>query len=161
MEFKFDWEENKEKLQQLDDVIADKKGTKGALMSVLHKAQSLFGYLPIEVQRKISEGLSVPLAEVYGVVTFYSQFTLVPKGKYQMGVCLGTACYVKGAQDIIDEIKRQTGVEVEGTTPDGIYSLTATRCIGACGLAPVMDVNGEVYGRLKASDVKDILAQYK
>jgi NADH:ubiquinone oxidoreductase subunit E len=161
MEFKFDWEENKEKLQQLDDIIADKKGTKGALMSVLHKAQSLFGYLPIEVQRKISEGLSVPLAEVYGVVTFYSQFTLVPKGKYQMGVCLGTACYVKGAQDIIDEIKRQTGVEVEGTTPDGKYSLTATRCIGACGLAPVMDVNGEVYGRLKASDVKDIIAQYK
>ena len=161
MEFKFDWEENKEKLQQLDDIIADKKGTKGALMSVLHKAQSLFGYLPIEVQRKISEGLGVPLAEVYGVVTFYSQFTLVPKGKYQMGVCLGTACYVKGAQDIIDEIKRQTGVAVEGTTPDGKYSLTATRCIGACGLAPVMDVNGEVYGRLKASDVKDILAQYK
>jgi len=161
MEFKFDWEENKEKLQQLDDIIAEKKGTKGALMSVLHKAQSLFGYLPIEVQRKISEGLSVPLAEVYGVVTFYSQFTLVPKGQYQMGVCLGTACYVKGAQDIIDEIKRQTGVEVEGTTPDGKYSLTATRCIGACGLAPVMDVNGEVYGRLKAADVKGILEQYK
>lgn len=161
MEFKFDWEENKKNLQQLDDIIADKKGTKGALMSVLHKAQKLFGYLPIEVQRLISEGLGVPLAEVYGVVTFYSQFTLVPKGQYQMGVCLGTACYVKGAQDIIDEIKRQTGVEVDGTTPDGKYSLTATRCIGACGLAPVMDVNGEVYGRLKASDVKDIMAQYK
>lgn len=161
MEFKFDWEENKEKLQQLDDIIADKKGTKGALMSVLHKGQSLFGYLPIEVQRKISEGLGVPLAEVYGVVTFYSQFTLVPKGKYQMGVCLGTACYVKGAQDIIDVIKRETGVEVEGTTPDGKYSLTATRCIGACGLAPVMTVNEEVYGRLKSSEVKGILEQYK
>lgn len=161
MEFKFDWEENKEKLQQLDDIIADKKGTKGALMSVLHKGQSLFGYLPIEVQRIISEGLGVPLAEVYGVVTFYSQFTLVPKGKYQMGVCLGTACYVKGAQDIIDVIKRETGVEVEGTTLDGKYSLTATRCIGACGLAPVMTVNEEVYGRLKSSEVKGILEQYK
>lgn len=161
MEFKFDWEENKEKLQQLDDLIAEKKDSKGALMSVLHKGQKLFGYLPIEVQKIISEGLGVPLAEVYGVVTFYSQFTLIPKGKYQMGVCLGTACYVKGAQDIIDVIKRETGVEVEGTTEDGKYSLTATRCIGACGLAPVMTVNEEVYGRLKSSEVKGILEQYK
>jgi NADH:ubiquinone oxidoreductase subunit E len=161
MEFKFDWEENKDNLQQLNDIIADKRGTKGALMSVLHKGQELFGYLPIEVQLIISEGLGVPLAEVYGVVTFYSQFTLVPKGKYQMGVCLGTACYVKGAQDIIDVIKRETGVEVEGTTEDGNYSLTATRCIGACGLAPVMTINDEVYGKLKSSEVKGILEQYK
>lgn len=161
MEFKFDWEANKEKLQELQDLIAEKKNESGALMGVLHKGQQLFGYLPIEVQKIISEGLRVPLAEVYGVVTFYSQFTLIPKGKYQIGVCLGTACYVKGAQDLIDAVKRETGVEVEGTTPDGKYSLTATRCIGACGLAPVLDVNGEVYGKLKAADVKGILENYK
>lgn len=161
MEFKFDFEENKEKLEQLYDYIAEQKNEKGALMSVLHKGQKLFGYLPIEVQRIISEGLGVPLAEVYGVVTFYAQFTLVPKGKYEIGVCLGTACYVKGAQDLIDVVKRETGVEVDGTTSDGKYSLTATRCIGACGLAPVMTINGETYGRLKGSEVKDILKNYQ
>ena len=161
MEFIFDWEENEENIKQLKYVINENKNKKGALMPVLHEAQHLFGYLPIEVQRIISEGLNIPLAEIYGVITFYSQFTLIPKGKYEIGVCLGTACYVKGAQALIDEIKKELELEVGKTTSDRKFSLVATRCIGACGLAPVLSVNEEVYGRLKAADVKGILEKYK
>ncbi|AFS79907.1 iron hydrogenase HydC [Gottschalkia acidurici 9a] len=161
MEFIFDWEENEENIKQLKYVINENKNKKGALMPVLHEAQHLFGYLPIEVQRIISEGLNIPLAEIYGVITFYSQFTLIPKGKYEIGVCLGTACYVKGAQALIDEIKKDLKLEVGKTTSDRKFSLIATRCIGACGLAPVLSVNEEVYGRLKAEDVKGILEKYK
>ena len=161
MEFVFDWEENEDKVKELNYIINESKAQKGALMSVLHKAQNLFGYLPIEVQRIISEGLSIPLAEVYGVVTFYSQFTLVPKGKYEIGICLGTACYVRGAQALVDEVKKDLNINVNQTSPDRKFSLIATRCIGACGLAPVLTVNEEVYGRLEAKDVKDILAKYK
>lgn len=161
MEFTFDWEENEEKIKELNYIINENRTKKGALMSVLHKAQNLFGYLPIEVQRIISEGLNIPLAEVYGVVTFYSQFTLVPKGKYEIGICLGTACYVRGAQDLVDEVKKELDIDVNETSPDRKFSLIATRCIGACGLAPVLTVNEEVYGRLEAKDVKDILAKYK
>ncbi len=161
MEFIFDWEENEDKVKELNYIINESKAQKGALMLVLHKAQNLFGYLPIEVQRIISEGLSIPLAEVYGVVTFYSQFTLVPKGKYEIGICLGTACYVRGAQALVDEVKKDLNINVNQTSPDRKFSLIATRCIGACGLAPVLTVNEEVYGRLEAKDVKDILAKYK
>lgn len=149
--------EQEEKLQA---VIAKYKGTEGALIPVLHEAQSIFGYLPIEVQQKISDGLGVPMSEIYGVVTFYTQFSIYPKGKYQIGVCLGTACYVKGSGDIIDKIKLRLGIEVGQCTPDGKFSLDATRCIGACGLAPVLTVNDEVYGRLTVDDVDDILAKY-
>ncbi len=162
MEFVFDMEENKEKLRELDYFIEERKTKKGALMEVLHEAQHMFGYLPIEVQQKISRGLGVPLAEVYGVVTFYSQFTLIPKGQYEIGVCLGTACYVKGSQKVVDIISQELDLPVGGTTPDGKFSLTATRCIGACGLAPVMTINEDVYGRLKPEeDVKGIIDKYK
>ena len=149
-----------EQEEKLQEVIAKYKGTEGALIPVLHEAQSIFGYLPIEVQQKISEGLDVPMSEIYGVVTFYAQFSIYPKGKYQIGVCLGTACYVKGSGDIIDRIKLKLGIDVGECTPDGKFSLDATRCIGACGLAPVLTVNEEVYGRLTVDDVDDILAKY-
>jgi formate dehydrogenase (NAD+, ferredoxin) subunit C len=160
MEIKFDWNENKEKIEELKQVIENSKDKKGALMPVLHEAQRIFGYLPIEVQTIIAEGLKVPLSDIYGVSTFYSQFTLVPKGQYQIGVCLGTACYVKGSQAVIDKIKEQLKLEVGGTTPDRKFSLQATRCIGACGLAPVMTINEDVYGRLKAEEVPEILKKY-
>ncbi len=160
MDFKFDWKQNEEKIKELQKVIEKYKDTKGAVMPVLHEAQDLFGYLPIEVQTIISEGLNVPLAEIYGVVTFYSQFTLIPKGQYKIGVCLGTACYVKGSQAILDKIKEKLSVQVGGTTPDRKFSLEATRCIGACGLAPVMTVNENVYGRLKVEEVEGILEKY-
>lgn len=146
---------------QLMEVIAQHKGQKGAVIPVLHEAQNIYGYLPIEVQEKISEGLNVPLAEIYGIVTFYAQFSLNPKGKYQIGVCLGTACYVKGSGDILDKFKEILGIEVGECTPDGKFSIDATRCIGACGLAPVVTVNSDVYGRLVVDDVEGILKKYE
>ena len=149
-----------ENFKKLDEVIEKNKGMKGALMPVLHEAKKIFGCLPIEVQKVISEKLNMPMAEIYGVVTFYSQFSLEPKGDYVIGVCLGTACYVKGAQKIIDRIKREINVEVGATSPDGKFSLDATRCIGACGLAPVLIVNEDVYGRLVEADIPGIIAKY-
>ncbi|WP_202707881.1 complex I 24 kDa subunit family protein [Sporosalibacterium faouarense] len=160
MGFKFDWEENKEKIETLKEVIEENRSKKGSLMPVLHRAQKIFGYLPIEVQSIISEELNVPLAEIYGVATFYSQFSLIPKGKYQIGVCLGTACYVKGSQSLVDKVKKELNLEVDGTTADGKFSLQATRCIGACGLAPVMTVNEDVYGKLKSDEIPKILKKY-
>ena len=145
---------------QLKEVIAKHKDTKGALIPVLHEAQGIYGYLPIEVQSMIAEGLGVSLAEVYGVVTFYAQFSLNPKGKYEIGVCLGTACYVKGSGDILNKIKEILKIDVGECTPDGKFSLTATRCVGACGLAPVVTVNDEVYGRLTVDDVQGIIDKY-
>ncbi len=147
--------------EQLKKIIAEYKGQDGALIPVLHKAQEIYGYLPIEVQTMIADGLEVPLAEVYGVVTFYTQFSLNPKGEYKIGVCLGTACYVKGSGDILEKIKEILKLEVDGCTPDGKFSLEATRCIGACGLAPVFTVNEDVYGRITADDVAGILAKYQ
>ena len=146
---------------QLMSVIAKHKDQDGALIPVLHQAQEIYGYLPIEVQTMIADGLGVPLAEVYGVVTFYTQFSLNPKGEYKIGVCLGTACYVKGSGDILEKIKEIIGVDVDGCTPDGKFSLEATRCIGACGLAPVFTINEDVYGRITADDVPGILAKYQ
>ena len=151
----------KEQEQQLMAVIAEHKGQNGAAIPVLHKAQEIYGYLPIEVQEMISEGLDVPLAEIYGIVTFYTQFSLNPKGKYHIGVCLGTACYVKGSGDILDKIKEILGIEVGECTPDGLFSIEATRCIGACGLAPVLTVNDDVYGRLVVDDVEGIINKYR
>ena len=150
----------KEQEEKLMQIIANHKGQDGALIPVLHEAQSLYGYLPIEVQEMISEGLGVSMSEIYGVVTFYTQFTTEPKGQFHIAVCLGTACYVKGSGVIIDKIKEKLGIDVGGCTPDGKFSLEATRCIGACGLAPVLTINDEVYGRLEADDVDDILAKY-
>lgn len=151
----------KEQEAQLMAVIAEHKDQDGAVIPVLHKAQEIYGYLPIEVQEMISEGLDVPLAEIYGIVTFYTQFSLSPKGKYHIGVCLGTACYVKGSGDILDKIKEILGIEVGECTPDGLFSIEATRCIGACGLAPVLTVNDDVYGRLVVDDVEGIIKKYQ
>ena len=149
-----------EQSAKLQEVIAKYKGTQGALIPVLHEAQAIYGYLPYEVQEKISEGLGVTMAEIYGVVTFYTQFSIYPKGEYNIAVCLGTACYVKGSGDIIDKIKERLGIDVGKCTEDGKFSLDATRCIGACGLAPVLTVNDDVYGRITVDDVDDILNKY-
>lgn len=145
---------------ELLKVIAEKKDDRGALMPILQKAQDIYGYLPIEVQTIISNEMNIPLEKIYGVVTFYSQFSLNSKGKYQISVCLGTACYVKGSGDIYNKLQEKLGIEGGGCTPDGKFSLEACRCIGACGLAPVITVNDEVYGRLTVDDVDDILKKY-
>ena len=147
--------------EQLIAVIEKYRGTKGALMPVLQEAQGIYGYLPIEVQKIIAVRMGISLEEVYGVSTFYSQFVLNPKGDISIAVCLGTACYVKGSGDILDKITQVLGLPSGSTTPDGKYSLEATRCIGACGLAPVMTVNNEVYGKIGVADVEGILAKYK
>ena len=147
--------------EQLIAVIDELKGTPGALMPVLQKAQDIYGYLPIEVQKIIATRMGVSLEEVFGVSSFYSQFVLNPKGETAIAVCMGTACYVKGSGDILDKITGILGLPAGSTTPDGKYSLEATRCIGACGLAPVLTVNNEVYGKLQASDVAGIIEKYK
>ena len=141
-------------------LIEQHKGQPGALMPVMQGAQEIYGYLPIEVQKIIAEGLGVPLSEVYGVATFYSQFTLQPKGKYKISVCLGTACYVKGSGDILARIEEKLGTKTGSCTPDGKFSIDACRCVGACGLAPVMMINDEVHGNLSVDDVDAILDRY-
>ncbi len=145
---------------KLDALIEEYKDVRGATMPLLQGAQEIYGYLPIEVIRKIALGIGLPFEEVYGVATFYGQFSLNPKGQVAIAVCLGTACYVKGSGAVIDKISEKLGLEVGATSSDGRYSLEATRCIGACGLAPVMTVNGTVYGRLVPSDVDTILDPY-
>lgn len=132
----------------------------GATMPALQYAQELYGYLPYEVQMIVAEELGVTLADVYGVVTFYSQFSLYPKGKYRIGICLGTACYVKGSGDIYDKLKEVLGVESGQCTADRKFSLDATRCVGCCGLAPVMTINDDVYGKITPDDVAGILEKY-
>ena len=145
---------------KLQEIIAKYKGVPGGTMPVMQQAQEIFGYLPEEVQIKIAEGLEIPLEEVYGISTFYSLYDLNPKGQYKITVCLGTACYVKGAGDVLERIQKRLGIEPGGTTPDGRFSLEATRCIGACGLAPVMTINEDVYGRLTPDEVDKILDKY-
>ena len=149
-----------EQAEKLDEMIERLKTTRGAVMPALHEAQEIYGYLPLEVQKKIADGLNVSLEEVYSVSTFYSQFALTPKGKYHISVCLGTACYVRGADKILDRFVERLGIKAEECTDDGKFSLTACRCIGACGLAPVLTINDEVYGRLVPEDVDKILAKY-
>ena len=149
--------------QQEKDILAivDKyKSTEGALIPVLHEVQEYFGYLPIEVQEIISDSMKVPLAEIYGVVSFYTQFTVQPKGKYAVSVCLGTACYVKGSAKILEKFEETLGIKAGETTADGMFSIEACRCVGACGLAPVSMINGEVYGKLVQDDVKSICEKY-
>ena len=145
---------------KLKEIIARHKDQPGAIMPCLQEAQEVYGYLPVEVQTMIAEGLGVSLEEVFGVSTFYSQFSLTPKGKYNVSICLGTACYVKGAAAVLDKLTSALGLQPEECTPDGKFSLTACRCIGACGLAPVMTINDEVYGRLTPDEVDSILAKY-
>ena len=149
-----------EQLAALDALIAEYKGQPGALMPVLQKAQDIYGYLPEEVQIMIAEGPNVPLEEVYGISTFYSLYNLNPKGEYKINVCLGTACYVKGAQQILDKLELRLGCKNGSISADGKYSIDATRCVGACGLAPVVIINDDVYGRLTPDMVDDILAKY-
>ena len=149
---------NKKKLLE---VIVSCNGDKSQLMKVLNAAQEIYGYIPLSAQKIISEELDIPMAEIYGVITFYTRFSLEPKGKYNIGVCLGTACYVKGSQNVLDKLKELLGIDVGGVTEDGKFSLEATRCVGACGLAPVMTINDEVYGNMDASKVQDILKKYE
>ena len=145
---------------QLKAIIEAKKNIPGSLMSIMQDAQGIYGYLPLEVQTMIAEGVGVSVEDVYGIATFYAQFALSPKGKYNISVCLGTACYVKGAQDLIDRITEVLGIAPGECTADGKFSLEACRCIGACGLAPVLTVNEDVYGRLVKGDIDDILKKY-
>ena len=142
-------------------LIAEHKGDRGSLMPVLQHAQEIYGYLPVEVQKIIAIEMDIPLEKIYGVVTFYSQFSLNPKGKYKISVCLGTACYVKGAGDLYEKFAEKLGIKGGECTADGKFSLEACRCIGACGLAPVLTVNEDVYGRLTVDDVDGILAKYQ
>ena len=146
---------------KLQESIARHKDDPGAVMPVLQEAQEIYGYLPIEVQTMVAEGLNVSLEEVYGVSTFYSQFALSPKGKYNISVCLGTACYVKGSGDLLDKLVEELKIQPEECSADGLFSLTACRCIGACGLAPVLTVNDDVYGRLTPKDIPGIIAKYR
>ncbi len=150
-----------EQQKKLKAVIESLRSTPGCLMHILQEAQAIYGFLPIEVQKIIAEGLGISLSEVYGVVTFYSQFSLKPKGKYRISVCLGTACYVKGSDKILEEIEKQLGIKCGECTEDGLFSIDSCRCVGACGLAPVLMVNDEVYGKLTPDMVKGILDSYK
>jgi NADP-reducing hydrogenase subunit HndA len=148
-------------LQQLKDVCKSFNNEPGELINVLHKAQGIFGYLPAEVQEVIALELGVSVAKVYGVVTFYSFFTMIPRGRFPISVCLGTACYVRGAEKVLDEIKRNLKIQVGETTPDGKFSIAGLRCVGACGLAPVVLVGEKTYGRVSPDGVKDILKEYE
>jgi NADH-quinone oxidoreductase subunit E/NADP-reducing hydrogenase subunit HndA len=143
------------------EICAKFNNDEGELINVLHQVQSKLGYLPAEVQEVIARELNISVAKVYGVVTFYSFFTMLPKGQHPISVCMGTACYVRGAEQVLSEIKRQLSIEVGETTPDGRFSLSCLRCVGACGLAPVVMVGEKVYGRVSPQQVHKIIAEYK
>ena len=150
-----------EQKEALLNVIAELKDQKGALMPIMQKAQDIYGYLPIEVQKIISDETGIPMEKIYGVATFYAQFNLQPKGRYRISVCLGRACYVKGSGDLYNSLMEKLGIVGGECTPDGKFSLDACRCVGACGLAPVLMVNDDVYGRLVVDDLDGILAKYE
>ena len=155
-----EFEGTKQQMSELKKCIKAHKGEKGALMPVLHAAQNIYGYLPSEVQTVIADELNIPLAEVYGVATFYSQFSLQPKGKHKISICLGTACYVKGSDKVLEAVEHELRIRCGECTPDKRFSIESCRCVGACGLAPVMIIDGEVYGKLSPADVKGILDKY-
>ena len=150
----------KENMEKLEDVILEHKDQKGALIPILHEAQELFGYIPEEVMKRISEVLNIPVAEIFGVATFYSRFTLTPRGKHTISVCLGTACYVKNSKGVHERLEEELNVKTGGTTSDGKFTLEATRCLGCCGLAPVMMIGEDVYGKLVPDDIPDIVKKY-
>ena len=152
--------ETDEQKQALQDIIERNKVQPGALLPILHEAQEVYGYLPIEVQQRVADGLGISLSEVYGVATFYSRFSLTPKGKHRISVCLGTACYVKGADKILAEVEKKLGIKSGDCTEDGLFSIDSCRCVGACGLAPVMMIDEEVYGKLTPAMVDKILDKY-
>ena len=148
-------------IKLIREVCANFNNEEGELINVLHQVQDKLGYLPAEVQELIAKELNMSAAKVYGVVTFYSFFTMLPQGEHPISVCMGTACYVRGAEQVLDELKRQLKIEVGETTVDGKFSINALRCVGACGLAPVVMVGEKVHGRVAPTDVKKILDQYK
>jgi len=148
-------------IKTIQDICKSFGNQKGELINVLHKTQETFGYLPEEVQRVIARELNISTATVYGVVTFYTFFTMKPKGKYKISVCMGTACYVRGADAVVDELKKELKINVGEVTPDGKFSIDCLRCVGACGLAPVALINDKVYGRIEPNKVKEILESYK
>lgn len=150
----------KECFKKLEDFINSLPEKQGSLISVLHKAQDIFGYLPSEVQEFVAEKLDIPISKVYGVVSFYHFFTMIPKGKYPISVCMGTACYVRGAEKVLNDIKDLLKIEVGETTVNGMFSLDCLRCVGACGLAPVVIIGKEVYGKDKTKHIKDIILEY-
>lgn len=149
-----------EQRQKLQEAIERNKEVPGALLPILHEAQEIYGYLPIEVQQAVADGLGISLSEVYGVATFYSRFSLTPKGKHRISVCLGTACYVKGGDKVLAEVEKKLGIKSGECTPDGLFSIDSCRCVGACGLAPVMMIDEEVYGKLTPELVDKILDKY-
>ena len=149
------------KINLIREVCASFDNKEGELINVLHQVQDKLGYLPAEVQELIAKELNMSAAKVYGVVTFYSFFTMLPQGEHPISVCMGTACYVRGAEQVLDELKRQLKIEVGETTKDGKFSISALRCVGACGLAPVVMVGEKVHGRVAPTDVKKILEEYK
>ncbi len=148
------------KVQQLKNICKSFNNDKGELINVLHKAQEIFGYLPAEVQEVVAKELNVSVAHVYGIVSFYSFFSMVPKGKFSISICLGTACYGRGAEKVLDEFRKQLNIQVGESTPDGRFSLSCLRCVGACGLAPVVMIGEKVYGRVAPEDVKGIINEY-
>ena len=149
------------KINKIKEICASFGNKPGEAINVLHKVQGEFGYLPAEVQEVIAQELNVSVAQIYGIVTFYSFFTMTPKGEFPISVCMGTACYVSGAEKVLDEFKRELKIGVGETTPDGKFSLNCLRCVGACGLAPVVLIGEKVYGRLTPDGVKDILNEYR
>ena len=156
-----DCNNNMDKYAALQQVIDELKNEPGCLMPVMQRAQDIFGYLPEDVQNIIAKGLDIPVSDVYGVATFYAQFNLEPKGKYIISVCLGTACYVKGAQQIIDKFSEILGIKAGETTPDGLFTIDALRCIGACGIAPAVSINGKVYPKVTVPQVAQIVEEYR
>jgi NADH-quinone oxidoreductase subunit E/NADP-reducing hydrogenase subunit HndA len=151
----------KDQIDKIKEICKSFDNQGGELINVLHKVQGTFGYLPAEVQEAVAQELSVPVAKVYGVVTFYSFFTMLPKGKNPISICTGTACYVRGAEKVLEEFKKELKIQVGETTADGKFSISCLRCVGACGLAPVVMVGDKTYGRVAPEMVKDILANYK
>lgn len=148
-------------IQLIKDICAEFENQENELINVLHKVQGKLGYLPAEVQEIIAKELNASVAKVYGVVTFYSFFTMIPQGEFPISICMGTACYVRGAEQVLSEFKRQLKVEVGESTEDGKFSINCLRCVGACGLAPVVTVGEKVFGRVAPSQVKEIIAEYR
>ena len=148
-------------VKQIEEIIARYKDERTPLMMILSDIQNEYGYIPLDVQELISEKTGIPVAEIYGVVTFYSFFSLKPKGKYVIGVCLGTACYVKGSQQVIDKFSEILNIKPGETSEDGLFTLDALRCIGACGIAPALTINGKVYPKVSVADVQKIVDEYK
>lgn len=148
------------KVKEVEEICHQFNNDPGELITILHTVQGLLGYLPAEVQEIIAHELHIPVSKVYGVVTFYSFFTMTPKGKYPVSVCMGTACYVRGAEQVLEAFEKQLDIKVGETTPDQLFSLDSLRCVGACGLAPVVTIGSKVYGRVTPEKVREILAEY-